>query len=251
MLRVENLNKRFGKNSGLFDLSLAVEKDENLVLLGPSGSGKTTLLRLIAGVEPLDSGQIMINGQNVSNLPAHLRNIAYLPQKPALYPEMKVAELIKSVAHKEGCTYENALKFLNLGHLVDRYSSELSSGEKQRVSLARTVVRNAKIWLLDEPFATLDPPFREEFRQTLLLLVEASGATIIIVTHDPIDAWALGRRVGVLVHGRLESFGVPRELADQPNNRFVALSLGRYCLLDGFVRRLGETSRGESAIDRL
>ena len=251
MLRLQNVTKKFPASpAGIHEISFSVESGECVALLGPSGSGKTTLLRLIAGLEMPDSGTIYINGIDVKNIPPHQRGIAFAPQKPSLYPQMTIASLVENAVAKGGSgtaeggktktsippsalQMSEVISLLKLETLLNRRPHELSGGEKQRVSLARAVVRGASIWLLDEPFAPLDPPFRTEFRHLLHLIATRCSATIVFVTHDPIDAWALGRRVGVLGDGRLQCLGPPEELAARPGNRFVAFCLGRFCFIDG------------------
>lgn len=242
-LSLRSITRRYSQGGGVHAITGDLESEDRLVLLGPSGSGKTTLLRLIAGLETPDSGTIAIDGRDVTNVPPHRRGIVYVPQKPALYPEMTVSELVGP--HPE------AIERFHLSGLTDRRPHQLSGGEKQRVGLAKALSSGAKLWLLDEPFAALDPPFRAEFRSVLLLIAASARATIILVTHDPVDAWALGRRVGVLGDGRLQCLGTPEELRLRPGNRFVAFCLGSFCLVDGFATmvsdgRPGEPGRGES-----
>ena len=225
MLSLRGLTKLFAPNVGLHPLDLEVPAGDLLVLLGPSGSGKSTLLRLIAGLEDPDAGEIAIDGKPVSNVPPHRRGIAFVPQRAALYPHLTVRQQLSSVEDS-----------FQISHLLDRYPHQLSGGEKQRVALARAATWQAALALFDEPFAALDPVFRSEIRHDLHLLLGRSAATILLVTHDPIDAMALGRRVGVLGDGRLQQLGTPEELADRPGNRFVALALGRLSLIDGRVR---------------
>ena len=240
-LNLINVSKSFPTGSGgVRDISFDVEAGECVAILGPSGSGKTTLLRLIAGLEVLDSGTIRIGGIDVTRMPPHRRGIAFVPQKPALYPEMTVDSLVESANANSSSirispvmSPSEAIELLRLDALRNRRPHELSGGEKQRVSLARALVRGASVLLLDEPFAPLDPPFRAEFRHDLLLINERCAATILFVTHDPVDAWALGRRVGVLGDGRLQCFGTPEVLAAHPSNRFVAFCLGRFCFVEG------------------
>lgn len=237
---------------GLHPTDFALEAGDRLVLLGPSGSGKTTLLRLIAGLEDPDSGEIRIGGLRADRLPPHRRGVGMLPQKPALYPHLTVEQNIHIVATDGGTRNverrgairsdyplsgpaSRAVELLRLGPLLSRYPHQLSAGERQRVALARLLARGAGVWLLDEPLANLDPMFRAEFRADLHLLLDASAATIIFVTHDPTDAWAFGRRVGVLGGGQLRQLGTPEELHARPANRFVAACLGRLSLIDGTV----------------
>ena len=219
---------------GLHPTDLSIESGEHVVLLGPSGSGKSTLLRLVAGLERGDTGQILIDGRRIDRVPPHRRGIAFLTQRPALYPHLTVSENINisELKEKNGVVGE-AIELLELGGVLSRYPHQLSGGQRQRAALGKLLARQARVWLLDEPFGTLDPVFRSEFRQNLHLLIERSRATMIMVTHDPIDASALGRRIGVLVDGRLQQFGTPDLLRDRPGNRFAAFSLGRFSLVDG------------------
>ena len=256
------VSKRYPSGTvGLHDVSLSVSSGECFALLGPSGSGKSTLLRLVAGLEEPEAGEVRIGGRRVNDVPPHKRGVALVPQRVSLYPQMTVREHLNLASGGRQPLVESAtatssqqgadaprspIDLLNLSHLLDRKPHELSVGERQRVALARAVARQAGVWLLDEPFASLDPLFRAEFRADLPLLFAASGATILLVTHDPIDARALGRRVGVLGEGRLQAVGAPDDLARLPGNRFVALCLGRFCLVDGGVRA-GDAEVGEPA----
>lgn len=241
-IRLAGLTKRFPGGAGLVDCSLDIPAGDRLVLLGPSGSGKTTLLRLIAGLETPDAGTVHLDGVDAAKTPPHKRGLAYVGQRAALYPDLTVREHVTPAR-------DDVVSLLRLESLLGRRPHELSGGEKQRVALARAVQSGTKLWLLDEPFTALDPPFRAEFRAILHLLHERARATIIIVTHDPVDAWALGRRVGVLGDGRLRCLATPGELHDRPGHRFVAMSLGLFSFIDGVVRdgRPGVSGRGESA----
>jgi ABC-type sugar transport system ATPase subunit len=228
-LKLVQLQKRFSSTSGLHSLDLEIPEGEHLALLGPSGSGKSTLLRLIAGLEEPDSGRIFWGEQELTKLPPHRRGVAFLPQRVALYPHLTVREHLNSLV----CDSRLNDSLVNIAHLLDRFPHQLSGGEKQRVSLARLLARQAAVWLLDEPFAALDPIFRSEIRHNLHLLLGQLPTTMLLVTHDPIDALALGRRIGVLGDGRLQQLGTAEELARHPNNRFVAHTLGRFCFIDG------------------
>ncbi len=225
MLSIRGLTKRFAPNAGLAALDLDVPAGDRLVLLGPSGSGKSTLLRLLAGLETPDAGEIRLGDRLLNHVPPHERGIAFVPQRPAFYPHLRLREQLPAVDDRFG-----------LAGLGERYPHQLSGGEKQRAALARALARQAALALFDEPFAPLDPVFRAEIRHELHLLLDRSAATMILVTHDPIDALALGRRVGVLGDGRLQQLGTPEELAGRPGNRFVALALGQLSLIDGQVR---------------
>jgi multiple sugar transport system ATP-binding protein len=244
-LELTGVSKRYPSGAvGLSGVSFSVASGECFALLGPSGSGKSTLLRIVAGLEQPDAGEIRIGGVRVNEIPPHKRGIALVPQRVALYPQMTIRDHLESLSRASGSN--NPIELLGLGHLLDRKPHELSGGERQRVALARAVARQAGVWLLDEPLTALDPVFRAGFRADLPLLNARSGATILLVTHDPIDALALGRRVGVLGDGRLQSVGTPGELTRRPGNRFVAFCLGRLCLVDGAVRP-GDAEVGEPA----
>ncbi|MFO0937988.1 MAG: ABC transporter ATP-binding protein [Gemmataceae bacterium] len=261
-LEIDQLTQLFpGGGGGVHSISFSVEQGECVAMLGPSGSGKSTLMRLIAGLNEPDSGTVRMDGREVTDWPPHRRKVAFVPQKPALYPEMTVGQLVEASSSLRARNREEtkkgtispaeALNLLRLEPLVDRRAHQLSGGEKQRISLAIALVRGADLWLLDEPFAPLDQPFRAEFRQDLHLIHERCAATIIFVTHDPVDAWALGRRVGVLGEGRLQCFGSPEELAARPGNRFVAFCLGRFCFVDGKTRDGNFESDDGSVVGRL
>jgi multiple sugar transport system ATP-binding protein len=222
--------------AALHPTDLAVEAGGRLALLGPSGSGKTTLLRLIAGLEDPDAGEIHVGGVRMDRLAPHKRGVALLPQRPALYPHLTVAKNLQTaLGSASRLTVSDAADLLRLTPLLSRMPHELSGGERQRVGLAKLLVRGAGVWLLDEPFGPLDPVFRSEFRRDLHLLLDQTPATMILVTHDPIDATALGRTVGVLGEGRLQQLGTPEELRRRPAHRFVAVCLGRLSLIDGRV----------------
>ena len=223
---------------GLRPTDLAVEAGERLVLLGPSGSGKSTLLRLLIGLEKPDAGEISVGGVRVDELPPHKRGIAFVPQRPALYPQMTVQRNLETViARSQLALAAPTIEMLRIGPLLKRYPHELSGGEAQRVVLCKLLLRKVGIWLLDEPFSGLDPPFRAEFRQELHLLLGRSAVTMLFVTHDPADAWSLGRRVGIMGEGALQSVGTAEELRLLPPTVFAASALGGSNLIDGHAER--------------
>lgn len=223
MLEIRNLSARVG----LSDLSLSLHAGARLVLLGPTGSGKSTLLRLIIGLESPLRGDVILNGRCLNEVPPHERGIAFVPQRVALYPHLSVKRNLE-VNSRDSRAVTMAADLLKIPHLLNRMPNSLSGGEKQRVALARAVVKKSRLWLLDEPFAPLDPLFRNEFRHELHLLLESSQATMILVSHDPIDALALGRLVGVLGDGRLQQLGTREELQACPGNPFVEAVVGQF-----------------------
>lgn len=232
--------------------SLTVAAGELFVLLGQSGSGKTTLLRLIAGLETPSAGNIFIADRNATHAPPHERNLALVSQKPALAPQLSVAKnlvqglrfgqsrLPRSARLPESeitSRLNEAAKLMELESLLARRTEDLSGGEQQRVALGRAIMRRAPIWLLDEPFGSLDTLLAEKLSRGLLLLRERLGLTIILVTHNPNEAMSLADRVGVLGGGRLLQTGKPEETYDRPGHRTVAFLFGRPTinLIDGSV----------------
>lgn len=240
-ISILHLTKRYpGSNAGLFDCSLDIAAGEHLVVVGPSGAGKTTLLRLIAGLEECDSGTISIGGRDVTRVPPNERGIALVAQRPAVYPHWNVERNLgsavelrqrrwfrRAVPGRElAARVHEAADLLGLSSRLGQRGDQLSGGEQQRVALGRAWVSRAAVWLLDEPFAHLDPGLKSVIRADLHLLRERSNATILEVTHDSGDALALGRRVAVLRAGLLEQVGPADELYARPATRTVAAALG-------------------------
>jgi multiple sugar transport system ATP-binding protein len=215
------------------DVSLAVEQGELLALVGPSGCGKTTTLRLIAGLESLDSGEILIDDKPCGAIPPHRRDVACVFQSGALYPQMTVHENLTFGLHVRKLPREEilqrtteAIDILELGECRHRLPHELSGGEVQRVVLGRALVRKPAIFLMDEPLAHLDEPSRLQLRTWIIRVHKETGAAMLYVTHDQREAMALGDRVAVMREGRLEQAGTPAEIYRSPANRFVATFIG-------------------------
>ena len=239
---LQRLSRRYSSSpfAGLDDFSLEIHPGELLTVVGPSGAGKSTLLRLIAGLETANSGTIRIAGKDVTSLPASARDVALIPQRPALYPHLTILRNLR-IGIEMRQTYhgpenisraeidrrvDEVINLLTLKSILDRRPYQLSGGEQQRVALGRVMVRRAAVWLLDEPFAHLEPARKIQLRRDLHLLRGTQPATMIYVTHDPDEAFALGQRLAVLQAGRLEQVGEPFAVYSRPATRFVAEFLG-------------------------
>lgn len=241
-LEVRSLSKTYPNSvTALEPTSLTVQEGEWLVLMGPSGAGKSTLLRLVAGLETPSSGEILLRNREIQHLEPYLRKVAWLSQKPALFPHLDVREnlaiglrlqqkhLPKRERIPEGDIrrkVSDASELLRIESLLDRPVHHLSGGEQQRVALGRAIVKGASLWLLDEPFSQLDSHLRQEIRAEFLLLRRRFRATIILITHDRTEALALADRIGVLGRGRLLQVDSPAEIVTKPRHRVVATCLG-------------------------
>jgi len=232
-LVLSNLTKRFGNVVAVDAINLRVDAGELLVMVGPSGCGKTTTLRLIAGLEHPNEGQIHIAGRPVDRLCPKDRNVAMVFQDTALYPHLDVfgnlsfGLRMRAVGRQEiqRRVAETAQR-LGIDGLLARRPAELSGGQQQRVALGRALVRRPAVFLLDEPFSSLDAPLRDDMRRELALLQRDLGTTTVHVTHDQLEALQLGQRIVVLHDGRIQQIGSPTEIHDQPANRFVAGFIG-------------------------
>jgi iron(III) transport system ATP-binding protein len=249
-VEIDRLSLAFGKNPVLRDVSLEVAPGEFFGLLGPSGSGKSTLLRAIAGFGPPPSGQIRIAGADVTRVPPWRRGVGMMFQSYALWPHMTVWEnvafgLQEQRRPKSEITGRVAavLELVGLAEFARRRPSQLSGGQQQRVALARTIVIEPTVLLLDEPLSNLDAKLRVQMREELKGLQRRLGLTTLFVTHDQEEALAIADRVAVLDQGMIQQVGVPMELYDRPASRFVAGFVGSVNLLEGEVRALDEGLR--------
>jgi multiple sugar transport system ATP-binding protein len=235
VVETRKLTKVFkeGELGAVNDVNLETREGEFLVFLGPSGSGKTTLLRMIAGLEIPTAGEIRIGGRVVTHLTPRERRIAMVFQSYALYPHLSVynnisfplkAQKVPRQLHKQKVEWASGL--LGIAHLLQRKPRELSGGERQRVALARAIVREPLVFLLDEPLSNLDAKLRASAREELELFHKRVGTTTIYVTHDQVEAMAMGDRVMVLHNGFVRQLGTPREVYDTPADTFVATFLG-------------------------
>lgn len=234
MVRLVNLRKQFNDVVAVNDVSLDVLDGEFLTLLGPSGSGKTTVLRMIAGFEKPDSGEIILNGVDVAQLPPYERDVNTVFQDYALFPHMTVLENIeyglkvKKIEKQEIKTRAlSALEQVRLTGFESRKPSQLSGGQRQRVALARALVNRPKVLLLDEPLGALDLKLREQMQIELKELQRDIGITFIFVTHDQEEALTMSDRIAVFNNGKIVQLGTPREIYDHPNTKFVSEFVGQ------------------------
>lgn len=232
-ITLQNLSKSFGSSRVVNDLSLDIESGEFVVLLGPSGCGKTTTLRMIAGLERPTSGDMLIQGRRVNDLPPQKRDIAMVFQSYALYPHMTVRENIayplrvrKRSSEEIQEQVNQTAALLEIQSLLDRLPRQLSGGERQRVALARAIVRQPKAFLMDEPLSNLDARLRLQMRGELKHLQQQLGTTTVYVTHDQAEAMTLGHRVAVMNQGKLQQFDTPLRIYNRPANHFVAEFVG-------------------------
>ncbi|MFT4037027.1 MAG: ABC transporter ATP-binding protein [Thermomicrobiales bacterium] len=233
VVEVRDLAKRFDGVAAVDGIDLASTDGEFLVLLGPSGCGKTTLLRMIGGLEKPTSGDILIGGRVVTDLPPRAREIAMVFQSYALYPHMSVRNNIAfplQAAKMPTAEQEQrigwAAGILGIDNLLERKPRQLSGGQRQRVALARALVREPAVFLLDEPLSNLDAQRRASARDELQGFQKRIGTTTIYVTHDQVEAMGMGDRIAVLDHGKLRQLGTPAEIYDDPADTFVATFLG-------------------------
>lgn len=232
-VELTGLSKIFGAFHALQDISLQVEKGEFCALLGPSGCGKSTLLRLIAGLEDVTSGEIRINGRDVTDVAPAERRIAMVFQSYALYPHMTVAENIAFSLEAAGMARGPRLaraaevaKTLRLDHLLDRRPALLSGGQRQRVAIGRALVRDPEVFLFDEPLSNLDAMLRVQMRMELSNLHHDLAATMIYVTHDQIEAMTLADRIAIMKSGLIQQLASPHEIYNRPINKYVAGFIG-------------------------
>ena len=232
-LELKNIQKSFGDAHIIKGVNLQIQKGEFIVFVGPSGCGKSTLLRLIAGLEPVTGGHLMLDGKEITNVASGKRDLAMVFQSYALYPHMSVADNMSFALKLAGVPkpdirkkVEHAARQLNLTAYLDRTPKELSGGQRQRVAIGRAIVRAPKVFLFDEPLSNLDAALRGNTRVEIHKLHVALGATSIYVTHDQVEAMTLADRVVVLKDGVIEQVGTPMDLYDHPVNQFVARFIG-------------------------
>lgn len=246
MLSVENLSCRVG-NFSLSDVNLNIERNGYFVLLGPTGSGKTTFLKSIIGLCKIKSGRIVLGGRDIAGLDPSDRNISYLPQDYSLFPHLdtrnnilfglKIRKVKKDEAERR---LADLAWILEIHSLLDRRIEHLSSGEKQRIALARALIVKPQVLLLDEPFSSIDPGLRTRLWFEVRGLLKNLNISVIHVTHNLVEASAVGDRLGVLINGRLEQIGTPDEIFSKPATEKVALYHGIRNIYDGKIIGIGE-----------
>lgn len=233
---LSGLSKSFGATKALQDVSLTIPDGAFVVLLGPTGAGKTTTLRLIAGLDRPDSGDVRIAGQSVVRDTPAQRDVAMVFQQYSLYPHLTVRDNLAfplrspMVAMPEteiARRVQEVAEALRILHKLDNKATALSGGEMQRVSIGRALVRNPRIYLMDEPLSSLDAKLRADLRIELKRIHQDLKATFLYVTHDQVEAMTMATLVGVLDHGRLVQFGTPREIYENPVSTYVASRLGQ------------------------
>ncbi len=246
LVRFQNVQKSYdGKTLVVKDLNLDVEKGEFLTMLGPSGSGKTTCLMMLAGFEPATHGEIYLNDEPINNVPPHKRGIGMVFQNYALFPHMSVAENLafplevrKMSAAESKKRVDKALDMVQLGGFGNRRPSQLSGGQQQRVAVARALVFDPDLVLMDEPLGALDKNLREQMQYEIKHIHETLGVTVVYVTHDQSEALTMSNRIAVFNDGVIQQLAPPDALYERPDNAFVAQFIGENNKLRGTVEEL-------------
>lgn len=250
---LEDVVKRYGSFTAVHKTDLGIPSGSFLTLLGPSGCGKTTTLRMIAGLTSITEGEIRIKGRRVNDLPIHKRNLGIVFQNYALFPHKTVFENVafglkyRNVSSQEVPNrVRDALELVQLPQMADRMPSQLSGGQQQRIALARAIVIQPDVLLLDEPLSALDANLREDMRIELKRIQHTLGITTVFVTHDQSEALAMSDQIVVMSAGHVEQVGTPEEVYNRPTSEFVAGFLGNSNILDATVV---ESGKGSSKLD--
>lgn len=256
VIELRSLTKAYDGKTIIENIDLTINNGEFLTILGPSGCGKTTILRLIAGFEEANSGQIILDGQDITNVPAEQRHINTVFQSYALFPHMTIFENVafglrmQKVPNNEiKPRVLEALKMVQLDDFADRKPAQLSGGQQQRVAIARAVVNKPKVLLLDESLSALDYKLRQKMQNELKALQRKLGITFIFVTHDQEEALTMSDRIIVLKKGNIEQDGTPREIYEDPKNLFVAKFIGEINIFDATVLHRIDEKRVRVAIE--
>jgi len=248
-VKLENVSKTFGKVKAVDNVNLLVKRGEFLVLLGPSGCGKTTTLRCIAGLEQVDKGRVFIGDEDVTNLPPAKREVSMVFQSYAVFPHMTIFDNIafglklrKMPADHIRKKVKEAAELLKIGDLLDRYPHQLSGGQRQRVAVARAIVIEPKVLLMDEPLSNVDALLRLQMRAELKLLQRELDATTIYVTHDQVEAMSIGDRIAVMKDGKIVQCDTPMKIYENPVDVFVGGFIGTPPMnfLDGVICKVDD-----------
>ncbi|SFJ31562.1 ABC transporter ATP-binding protein [Jannaschia pohangensis] len=235
-VRLTGVTRKFGDDYGLNDVTMTVPDGSFVVLLGPTGAGKTTTLRMVSGLDLPDTGSVFIGGRDMAGLTPAQRDVAMVFQQYSLYPHLTVREnlafplrspILRTPAAEIARKVAEVAETLQISHKLDNKATALSGGEMQRVSIGRALVRRPAVYLMDEPLSSLDAKLRSDLRVELKGIQANSGATLLYVTHDQIEAMTMATHVGVLDKGRLVQFGTPRDLYENPVSVYAASRLGQ------------------------
>ena len=256
---LENVSKYFGEVIAANKVNLNIKDGEFFTFLGPSGCGKTTTMRMIAGLEFPSDGKILYDEKDVTQLPSFKRNTGMVFQNYALWPHMKVRENVayglevrKIPKDEVDRRVQDVIDLVGLKGMGDRFPNQLSGGQQQRVALARVLVIEPDILLLDEPLSNLDAKLRVEMREEIKDIQRKLGITTIYVTHDQEEAMAVSDRIAIQNYGKIMQVGTPKEIYDKPENLFIATFIGKGALIEGMVEELGEYAKvtiGESYLE--
>ena len=240
-----NITKHFNQTEALSNVSFSIEEGEFFSILGPSGCGKTTLLRILAGFETPDSGNLLLNNQNITYLPTNKRPVNTVFQNYALFPHLTISENIAFGLHIKKMAesvikneVDKMLELIQMSPHAHKYPHQISGGQKQRVAIARALINKPKVLLLDEPLAALDLKLRQKMLIDLDIIHDEVGITFVFVTHDQEEAMAVSDRIAVLNNGKLEQIGTPTEIYETPKSRFVARFIGDTNFFDGTVEEV-------------
>lgn len=241
-VQIVDVVKKFGESVAVKGVNLSVKKGELFALLGSSGCGKSTLLRMLAGLETVTSGKILIDGEDLAQLPPYRRPVNMMFQSYALFPHMNVETNVAFGLKQEGVPkaeikdrVQNALDLVQMGRFAKRKPNQLSGGQQQRVALARSLVKRPKLLLLDEPMSALDKQIRQRTQIELVNILDKVGVTCMMVTHDQEEAMTMASRLAVMSEGEIIQLGTPHEVYEYPNTRFSAEFIGSTNLFDGHV----------------
>ncbi len=240
---IDNVVKRFGKNTVINGLSLKINPGELFTLLGPSGCGKTTLLRMIIGFNSIDDGTINVDDKIINDIPTNRRNMGMVFQNYAIFPHMSVADNVafglktrKMPSEQIERLVDEILSVVKIAHLKHRMPTQLSGGQQQRVALARALVIHPQVLLMDEPLSNLDAKLRVEMRNAIKSIQQRVGITAVYVTHDQEEALAISDRIAVMNEGVIQQTGTPKEIYQRPANKFVSTFIGLSNILPAEIR---------------